>query len=160
MPSFASLRTLVLLPLLTLALLAGVTLVAPASDAGGQTRAHRIAKAVHVALHQRGDRYRYGAAGPNSFDCSGLMQYSFKHAGITIPRTAAAQAKKARRIAKSHLRRGDLMFFTSGGHVYHTAMFLSRSKGKIRMLHAPSTGSRVRIDHPWTSKWFAATLRR
>lgn len=160
MPSFASLRTLVLLPLLTLALLAGVTLVAPASDAGGYTRAERISKAVRVALQQRGDAYRYGAAGPRSFDCSGLMQYSFRRAGLTIPRTSAAQGKKAHRIAKSKLRRGDLMFFTSGGKVYHAAMFIGRSKGKIRMLHAPGSGKRVRIDNPWTTRWYAATLRR
>ncbi len=160
MPSFASLRTLVLLPLLTLTLLAGVTLVAPASNASGYTRAQRISKAVRVALQQRGDAYRYGAAGPKAFDCSGLMQYSFRRAGLKIPRTSAAQSGFAHRIARSKLRRGDLMFFTDGGHVYHAAMFIGRSKGKIRMLHAPSTGQRVRIDHPWTNKWFAATVRR
>jgi cell wall-associated NlpC family hydrolase len=159
MPISVRLRNLVLLPLLTLALLGGVTLVAPASNASGYTRAQRITRAVKIALEQRGDPYRYGAAGPSSFDCSGLMQYSFKRAGLAIPRTAAAQAKRAHRISKSRLRRGDLMFFTHGGHVYHAAMFIGRSKGQIRMLHAPSTGKRVRIDRPWTSQWFAATLR-
>ena len=160
MPSFAHLRTLVLLPLLTLTLLAGLILVAPASDAKGYTRAQRISKAVKVALQQRGDRYKYGAAGPKAFDCSGLLHYSFKRAGLKIPRTSSAQGKKARRIAKKNLRRGDLMFFTNGGRVYHAAIFISRSKGKIRMLHAPSSGKRVRIDKPWTTKWYAATLRR
>lgn len=160
MPSFASLRTLVLLPLLTLALLGGGTLVAPASNASGYTRAQRVTKAVRIALEQRGDHYRYGAAGPQAFDCSGLLQYSFRRAGLKIPRTSAAQGKSARRIAKSKLRRGDLMFFTNGGKVYHAGMFIGRSKGKIRMLHAPGTGKRVRIDNPWTSKWYAATLRR
>jgi cell wall-associated NlpC family hydrolase len=160
MPSFVSIRNLVLLPLLTTALIAGLTLVAPASNASGYTRAQRISKAVRVALHQQGDHYRYGAAGPKAFDCSGLMQYSFRRAGLTIPRTSRDQAKRAHRIAKKNLRRGDLMFFTNGGRVYHAAMYIGRSKGKIRMLHAPGTGKRVRIDHPWTNEWFAATLRR
>jgi cell wall-associated NlpC family hydrolase len=160
MPSFASLRSLVLFPLLTLALLAGLTLVAPAADASGYTRAQRISKAVKVALQQRGDHYRYGAAGPKAFDCSGLVQYSFRRAGLKIPRTSRDQANRARRIGKKSLRRGDLMFFTNGGRVYHAAIYIGRSKGKIRMLHAPGTGKRVRIDHPWTDKWFAGTLRR
>ena len=160
MPSFARLRSLVLLPLLSLTLVGGLTLVAPAADAAGYTRAQRITKAVKVALQQRGDHYRYGASGPTAFDCSGLVQYSFRRAGLKIPRTSRDQAHRARRIAKSHLRRGDLMFFTNGGRVYHVAMFIGRAKGKIRMLHAPSTGKRVRIDHPWTNKWFAGTLRR
>ena len=161
MPSFASLRTLLpRLPLLALTLLAGTTVVAPASHAGGYTRAQRITKAVRVALDQRGDRYRYGATGPNAFDCSGLMQYSFRRAGLKIPRTSGAQGRWARRIAKKSLRRGDLMFFTHGGRVYHAAMYIGRSHGRIRMLHAPGTGKRVRIDSPWTNQWFAATARR
>lgn len=160
MPFFASLRTLVLLPLLTLALLAGATIVGPAANASGYTRTQRITKAVRVALEQRGDHYRYGATGPTAFDCSGLVQYSFRRAGLKIPRTSGTQAKSAHRIAKGQLRRGDLMFFTNGGHVYHAAMFIGRSKGKIWMLHAPGSGKRVRIDSPWTSKWFATTLRR
>jgi cell wall-associated NlpC family hydrolase len=160
MPALVRLRHLVLLPLMTLVLLAGVSLVSPTANASGYTRAQRISKAVRVALQQRGDHYRYGAAGPKSFDCSGLMQYSFRRAGLTIPRTSRDQAKRAHRIAKKNLRRGDLMFFTDGGGVYHAAMYIGRSKGKIRMLHAPGSGKRVRIDNPWTSRWFAATLRR
>ena len=159
MPSFAHLRTLVLLPLLTLTLLAGLTLVAPASDAKGYTRAQRISKAVKVALQQRGDVYRYGAAGPKAFDCSGLMQYSFRRAGISLPRTSAAQASRAHRISRGQLRRGDLVFFTRGGRVYHAAMFLRWSKRKAVIVHSPGSGKRVRVDRPWTNSWFAATLR-
>ncbi len=159
MPSFVKLCKIVLLPLLSLTLVAGVTLVGPASQAAGYTRSQRVTKAVRVALQQQGDHYRYGAAGPRAFDCSGLLQYSFRRAGLSIPRTSAAQAGRAHRIAKKNLRRGDLMFFTNGGRVYHAAMFIGRSKGTIQMLHAPGTGKRVRIDRPWTTNWFAATLR-
>ncbi|MEO7351093.1 MAG: C40 family peptidase [Marmoricola sp.] len=159
MPLNVCIRNLVLLPLLTISMLAGVTTFGPASSASATSRSHRVSRAVHVALQQVGDPYRYGAAGPRAFDCSGLMQYSFRRAGIKIPRTSSAQARRAHHISKSRLRRGDLMFFTDGGGVYHAAMFLGRSRGHARMLHSPGTGRRVRVDRPWTTRWFGATLR-
>ena len=157
MLSLVRTRNAVLLPILTLAVLAAVTAFGPVADASAKSP--RVARAASVALQQVGDPYRYGAAGPGAFDCSGLLQFSFRKAGISLPRTAAAQAKRARHIAKSKLRRGDLMFFSNGGRVYHAAMFLRRSKGHIVMVHAPRSGQRVRIDRPWTSRWFAATMR-
>jgi cell wall-associated NlpC family hydrolase len=158
MPSFVRLRNLVLLPLVTLAVLLGVAALGPAAEAA-TTRSQKVDRAATVALQQVGDPYRYGATGPRSFDCSGLMQYSFRRAGITVPRTSKAQAKRAHRISKGKLRRGDLMFFTGRGGVYHAAMFLRWSKGKAVMVHAPGSGKRVRVDRPWTSSWFAATMR-
>ena len=98
-------------------------------------------RAASVALHQIGDPYRYGAAGPGSFDCSGLMKYSYAKAGIKLPRTASAQSKRAHRIAKKNLRRGDLMFFTDGGGVYHAAMFLKWKHGRAVMVHSPGQRS-------------------
>lgn len=157
MLSLVRTRNAVLLPILTLAVLAAVTAFGPVADASAKSP--RVARAASVALQQVGDPYRYGAAGPGAFDCSGLLQFSFRKAGISLPRTSAAQAKRARHIAKSKLRRGDLMFFSNGGRVYHAAMFLRRSKGHILMVHAPRSGQRVRIDRPWTSRWFAATMR-
>lgn len=121
----------------------------------------RVRRAGHIALNQIGDPYRYGAAGPNAFDCSGLLYFSFRKAGFSnMPRTSSSQAAFAHRIRKSALRRGDLMFFTSGGKVYHAAIFLGRRDGHIVMLHSPHSGSHVRRSRPWTSSWFAATLRR
>ncbi len=159
MPSLLRTRNLVLLPLLTLAVLAAVTALGPVADASAASRAQRTSRAASIALQQVGDPYRYGASGPRSFDCSGLMQYSFRKAGIRIPRTSSAQARRAHRIAKSKLRRGDLMFFTNGGGVYHAAMFLRWKNGRAQMVHSPGSGKRVRIDRPWTTRWFAATMR-
>ena len=131
------------------------------------TRAKRaVKKKVHraeaIALGQRGDAYGYGAAGPGAFDCSGLVYYSFRRAGFTaMPRTSSAQAGHARRIPKSHLRKGDLMFFTGGGGVYHVGIFVGRLKGGApQMLHSSTPGRPVQIDVPWTSSWFAGTMRR
>ena len=76
-----------------------------------------------------------------------------------MPRTASAQARRARHISKRSLRRGDLMFFTRGGHVYHAAIFLSWVHGRALLLHSPRPGQRVKKQRVWTSSWFAATLR-
>ncbi|HEU4337525.1 MAG TPA: C40 family peptidase [Nocardioides sp.] len=122
--------------------------------------ANRVLTARDIAMRQRGDAYAYGAAGPNAFDCSGLVRYSYGHAGLSVPRTSSAQAGAARRIAKKDLRSGDLMFFYGGGGVYHAAIFLRWSHGHALMVHSPGSGQRVRVAVPWTSSWFAGTLRR
>ncbi|WP_110206182.1 C40 family peptidase [Nocardioides daejeonensis] len=118
-------------------------------------------RALGVARKQVGDPYRYGAAGPHAFDCSGLLYFSFRAAGFrAIPRTSGAQASFARRIPRSAMRPGDLMFFYGSGGVYHAGIFAGRKAGKVVMLHAPSTGKRVSYAVPWTNSWFAATLRK
>jgi cell wall-associated NlpC family hydrolase len=122
--------------------------------------ARRVLTAKSIAMHQRGDSYAYGAAGPNRFDCSGLIYYSYRKAGFAVPRTSAAQAGATRRIAKQDMRAGDLMFFTGGSGVYHAAVFLGWSHGHAVMLHSPGSGQRVQVAVPWTSRWFGGTLRR
>ncbi len=170
---------LVVLPALAFAILAAASVLAPAPDASATTssqqtaaqkkaqqkaqqraaRQHKVVRASSIALRQIGDPYRYGSSGPGSFDCSGLMKYSYKKAGLKLPRTSSAQAKRAHKIPKSKLRRGDLMFFTDGGGVYHAAMFLKWKHGRAVMVHSPGSGEHVRRDHPWTKQWFGATLR-
>jgi cell wall-associated NlpC family hydrolase len=122
-------------------------------------RNHEVAQALRVAARQQGDPYRYGATGPNAFDCSGLMLYSFRAAGLHLPRTAAAQAGAVRHIARSRMRVGDLVFFTSGSHVYHVGIFDGWSHGARIIIHAPYTGARVRKEAIWTNSWFAGTER-
>jgi cell wall-associated NlpC family hydrolase len=148
--------TLLVVVLTAVALALGTA--APA-DAGGRRR--KIQTAVAVAVHQKGDPYGYGADGPRRFDCSGLTQYSYGRAGLYLPRTSDEQARYARRIRRRDLRPGDLMFFhTRRGRVYHVAIYTGRTRhGRRRMVHAPSPGSRVRTSVPWTSRWFAGTLR-
>jgi cell wall-associated NlpC family hydrolase len=150
--------TLLVVVLTAVALAAGMA--APADAARGRHR--KIHTAVAVAVHQKGDRYRYGADGPRRFDCSGLTQYSYGRAGLHLPRTSGEQARYARRTKRRDMRPGDLMFFhTRRGRVYHVAIYTGRGRhGRRRMVHAPSPGSRVRTSVPWTSRWFAGTLRR
>ena len=164
MPVLGHLRNLVVLPLLAFAILVAASVLTPTPDASAATkpsasRQQKVMRAASVALQQIGDPYRYGAAGPRSFDCSGLMKYSYAKAGIKLPRTASAQSKRAHHIPKNKLRRGDLMFFTDGGGVYHAAMFLKWQHGRAVMVHSPGSGKHVRRDHPWTKSWFAGTMR-
>ncbi len=120
----------------------------------------RVRSAADIAMNQRGDAYSYGSVGPNAFDCSGLIFYSYRRAGFDVPRTSGAQAGATRRIAKADMRPGDLMFFFDGGGVYHSSVFLRWDHGNALMVHAPGSGQRVTVATPWTGSWFAGTLRR
>lgn len=119
----------------------------------------RVLSAKQIAMAQRGDAYSYGAAGPNAFDCSGLIYYSYRRQGFNVPRTSGAQAAYTRRIAKQNMRPGDLMFFAGSGGVYHAGIFLGWQNGHALMLHSPGSGRRVTVAAPWTSSWFGGTLR-
>jgi cell wall-associated NlpC family hydrolase len=122
--------------------------------------AGRVAHAMGVASAQRGKPYVYGASGPRAFDCSGLTSFAFHHAGFgAMPRTAAAQAHFARHISRSQMRRGDLIFFTGRGGVYHVGLYAGFSHGHRQVLHAPYPGQRVRVQPLWTNGWFPGTLR-
>jgi cell wall-associated NlpC family hydrolase len=111
--------------------------------------------AMRKARAQRGKPYRYGAQGPNSFDCSGLVRYVMKGIGVKgLPRTSQALARRAHRISKANRRPGDLVFFTSGGHVYHVGIYAGGGK----IWHSPGTGRTVRKVKIWTSSYRVGRL--
>jgi len=105
----------------------------PAPTAAAQT-------AINVALGKLGDDYVWGATGPNTFDCSGLMQFSYRAAGVSLPRTAAEQQKVGLPVSRSQLEPGDLVFF--GSPAYHVAMYL----GDGMIVQAPTTGDVVKVS--------------
>jgi cell wall-associated NlpC family hydrolase len=159
MPAISRMRSLFVLPIMLAAILSAM-FVTSTPRAEAMTTSQRIGTAVGVAVNQIGDPYRYGAAGPNSFDCSGLVYYSYRKAGFSrMPRSSGAQANFARHIRKRNMHRGDLMFFFDGGGVYHAAIFLRWRNGRAWMLDAPRTGERVGRKYAWTSQWFGRTLR-
>ncbi|GII55451.1 hypothetical protein Pth03_38400 [Planotetraspora thailandica] len=97
-------------------------------------------RAVSVAKKQLGDPYRWGAAGPRAFDCSGLVMYAWRRAGVKLPRTTYSMRKAVKKKIKwGHFKIGDLIFTSGGGHV---GMYVGHGK----MIHSPHSGSRVRID--------------
>jgi cell wall-associated NlpC family hydrolase len=159
MPVISCARSTAALPLmLAVVLVASMFTLSPPADAA--TRAQRIASAFNVVKAQQGDMYLYGAEGPNRFDCSGLTYYSFRRAGFTrIPRTSDAQARFSRRIKRVNMRVGDLVFFHSGGDVYHMGVFAGFRNGRRTILHASRSGTPVKRDPIWTDSWFAGTLR-
>ena len=95
--------------------------------------------AVNTALAQVGDRYVYGATGPNSFDCSGLTSFSYKAAGISLPRTSKAQSTFGAPVSKGNLQPGDLVFFYSP--VSHVAMYI----GNGQIVHALNSSKPVQV---------------
>jgi len=112
------------------------------------TTAERDARVLRVARHQLGDRYRYGAIGPNAFDCSGLTAYAYRKAtGKHLPHNSSAQRGHTRRISARAARPGDLVFFHHGGHIYHVAIYA----GHHTVIHAPYPGQRVKRERIWTS---------
>ncbi|WP_017543094.1 C40 family peptidase [Nocardiopsis prasina] len=99
-----------------------------------------VEKAIEAAESHKGKPYAWGGTGPNSFDCSGLVQHSFKQAGVNLPRVAQDQVRSGTRVSYSDARRGDVLYWTdSGGHAYHVAIYL----GGDRMIDAPRTGGKI-----------------
>jgi cell wall-associated NlpC family hydrolase len=96
-----------------------------------------VVLAIKTAKAQLGKPYRWAATGPSSFDCSGLMQYSWKKAGVMLPRTSYAQRGAVKPVPLKKMKPGDLIF--SPGHV---GMFIGNGK----MIHSPRTGRDVAID--------------
>jgi cell wall-associated NlpC family hydrolase len=98
-----------------------------------------------------GKPYRYGGESPSAgFDCSGLVQYSFRQAGLRVPRSTEAQLRASRRVPRSQLRPGDLVFFDQDGKKKgHVGIYL----GNGRFVHAPSSGKRVRTDSLDSRYW-------
>ena len=96
---------------------------------------------VRVAAKTKGTPYRWGATGPSRFDCSGFTQWSFKRVGKRIPRTAHQQYRATKKIRRSQLRPGDLVF-AGGSRKYHVGIYAGNGK----MWHSPRTGDVVKLS--------------
>jgi cell wall-associated NlpC family hydrolase len=135
---------------LTVTALAGTALV-PVTATQAQAEESLAMRAYRVAQAEEGAPFRWGAAGPYSFDCSGLTRYAYKRAGANIPRTAEDQYDSALHIRPEHRRVGDLVFFHYGPSIYHVGFYAGRDK----VLHAPKTGKVVRLERIWSHNvWY------
>jgi len=97
--------------------------------------------AMTVALAQRGKPYVWAAAGPNSFDCSGLVIYSYAHAGMSgLPHSSSQLSTMGVAVSQANLEAGDLVFF--GSPVHHVGIYV----GNGLMVDAPNFGTVVRVE--------------
>ena len=111
----------------------------PPADASGAERAIGFARA------QLGEPYEWGAAGPDSWDCSGLTMQAWAAGGRSLPHYSVAQYEQSTPISASALRAGDLVFWGSSyrpSSIYHVALYI----GDGQIIHAPRTGRPVTID--------------
>ncbi len=109
----------------------------------------------NIAKQYQGSPYKYGGTTPAGFDCSGYTSYVYKKAGIEIPRTTSLQYSSGSSVAKSDLKKGDLIFFMRWPLI---GMILSPSHvgiyvGNNKFIHAPSTGEKIRHDSLNNSYW-------
>jgi cell wall-associated NlpC family hydrolase len=96
-------------------------------------------RAATMALKAVGAPYRWGGSSPtNGFDCSGLVYWAYGRLGVELPHSSYALYGRGRRVARSRLRAGDVLFFSGLGHV---GLYVGRG----RMVHAPHSGRRVEV---------------
>nr|WP_016906935.1 NlpC/P60 family protein [Streptomyces xiaopingdaonensis] len=107
---------------------------------GGKASSAHAASAVSAVKSALGSPYSWGATGPNSFDCSGLMQWAYSQAGVSIPRTSQAQRSAGRQVPLSQAKPGDLVLYRSDAS--HVGMYV----GNDQVIHAPHPGAPVRFD--------------
>lgn len=106
--------------------------------------------ALEVARSMLGVAYRYGGADPGGFDCSGLVQYSFRQAGINLPRTSQQMFRNCQLIHPQDLQPGDLVFFRiSAKKISHVGIYA----GNRTFIHSPSSGKGVSYASLSNSYW-------
>ncbi|GAY08842.1 NlpC/P60 family protein [Pseudonocardia sp. N23] len=98
------------------------------------------ATALRAALTQQGKPYVWGAAGPSAYDCSGLVMWAFKQAGVSLPHSSSAQSTMGTAVSKDQLQPGDLVFFYSP--VSHVGIYV----GNGNIVHASTAGQPVKIS--------------
>ncbi|GAA1417975.1 C40 family peptidase [Streptomyces thermospinosisporus] len=107
---------------------------------GAAPASSRAAAAVAAARSALGRPYAWGANGPSGFDCSGLTQWAYRQAGVSLPRTSQGQRYAGRQVPLSEARPGDLVIYRSDAS--HVGMYM----GNGQVIHAPYPGAPVRYD--------------
>jgi cell wall-associated NlpC family hydrolase len=132
----------------------------PFSGATGSTAgtvsAGTALSAVHDAESQIGKPYQWGAAGPNTYDCSGLVLWSYARVGVHLDHWTGDQWNEGAHISRAELRPGDLVFFATNtsdpSTIHHVGMYV----GNGEMIDAPFTGADVRYDSAFRSDYIGA----
>lgn len=109
----------------------------------------KVRKVIEIVKNQLGKKYVWGAEGPNSFDCSGLMKYAYGQVGITLNRVSSDQASNGIAVSKSNLQPGDLVFFrginssSSSTKISHVGIYI----GNNEFIHAANSKRGVVKDN-------------
>jgi len=111
------------------------------------------AQALKMAMTRMDKPYVWGATGPGTFDCSGLVYWAFKRLGITMPRSSSAQSQVGRPVSRANLQPGDLIFF------YHPVSHVGFYAGDGKVLNAVQTGDVVRYTELSRMKSYAGARR-
>ncbi|MGA9853846.1 MAG: C40 family peptidase [Gammaproteobacteria bacterium] len=128
--------------------------VRPQPYVNNPVESKRAADIVRLATAELGTPYVYGGDTPRGFDCSGLVYYVFRHAGVAVPRSANGQLYASHPVDYRNIQPGDLVFFEIAGDAQmHVGIYV----GKGEFVHAPETGQSVsyaRLDNPyWKSRF-------
>lgn len=116
-------------------------------DTGGRPVSPEAQRAIHIAEQYMGTPYKWGGASPTTgFDCSGLLQYACKQAGITIPRTSQEQWRSGRPVALNQLQPGDAVFFVGSDGTRTAPGHVGIYVGNGEYIQAPHTGDVVKIS--------------
>jgi peptidoglycan DL-endopeptidase CwlO len=130
-----------------------------AAVSGDAMSVAQLSTALRAAESRRGLPYSWGSAGPAAFDCSGLVQWAFAQAGISMPRVAADQARAGPAVPVGQLQPGDLLFYhtdpTDPGYISHVAIYL----GNGWMIQAPQPGMDVQVVPVSFGPQFAGAIR-
>jgi cell wall-associated NlpC family hydrolase len=106
--------------------------------------------AVEAALSRVGSPYVWGAAGPSSFDCSGLTMWAWARGGVSLPHSSQAQYDVLRHVSRADIQPGDLTFY--GSPIHHVGIYI----GGGQMINAPHTGDVVRIADAFRGDYVGA----
>ncbi|WP_329438479.1 C40 family peptidase [Streptomyces canus] len=107
--------------------------------------------AIEFAYAQLGKPYEWGSTGPNSYDCSGLVGAAWRSAGVSLPRTVKQMYDAGRKVAKSDLQPGDVIYWYNDSQ--HNGMYVGNGKA----IHAPRTGKNIEIVPLDSMPFFAAS---
>jgi cell wall-associated NlpC family hydrolase len=130
---------------------------APSSVASADWESDRARgeQAVQEAARHEGKPYEYGATGPDSFDCSGFVQYVYGQLGVSLPRTSQAQYDSLpKKVSKEHLQLGDLVFMRYDGRISHVGVYA----GDNTFWVARRSGTTITRQQIWTADFLIARV--
>ncbi len=111
-------------------------------------------RAVEEAARHEGKPYRYGATGPDSFDCSGFVQYVYRQLGVELPRTSRDQHRAVQHVDRSGLRLGDLVFLRYDGQISHVGIY----SGNGHFWVARRSGTTITNQRIWTNDFLVGRV--